>query len=168
VTVGYKRVRTMVATACLSGVLIAFLAGCGSSAHRTTTATSVTPATGAAPSSTAPAATSPPQTSVPLTATVPNCGGGAYKPATLLIVCGSATTMATGVTWSSWTASGAEGSGTVRLVEGGTSATAPGHLALSEVVNGSVGPQFTLLTVTWIGTSPDGKATDTFRLAAAP
>jgi hypothetical protein len=100
--------------------------------------------------------------------TVPDCGGGAYKPATLLIVCGNNTTMATDVTWSAWTASGAAGSGTVHLVNAGASATAPGRLALSDVVNGPIGPQFTLLTVVWTGTSPDGKTTDTFRLAEVP
>jgi hypothetical protein len=105
---------------------------------------------------------------VPLSTTVPNCGGGAYKPATLLIVCGVNTTTANDVTWSSWTASAAAGSGTVHLVEPGSTATAPGRLALSDVVNGTVGPQFTLLTVSWIGASPDGKSTDTFRLAEAP
>jgi hypothetical protein len=106
--------------------------------------------------------------STPLTPTVPNCGGGAYKPATLLIVCGVNTTSATNVSWSAWTASGAAGSGTVHLVKGATSATAPGRLALSNVVNGQTGPQFTVLTVTWIGPSPDGKATDTFQLAESP
>jgi hypothetical protein len=100
--------------------------------------------------------------------TVPDCGGGAYKPATLLIVCGNNTTMATNVTWSAWTASGASGSGTVHLVNGATSATAPGRLALSQAATGPLGPQFTLLTVTWIGPSPDGKASDTFRLAEVP
>ena len=148
--------------------LVASLAGCGSAAHQTTTATSLAPTTTMAPTNTASPPTSAAQASVPLMTTVPNCGGGAYKPATLLIVCGSNTSTATNITWSTWTASGATGSGTVHLVEPGSTATAPGRLALSDVVNGPVGPQFTLLTVSWVGASPDGKTTDTFRLAEVP
>jgi len=152
----------------------AALTACSSTSHQTTTATSIATTT-APPTTTAPSTTLPtPPSSAQVSAappgipTVPDCGGGAYKPATLLIVCGNNTTMATGVTWGAWTASTAAGSGTVHLVKGATSATAPGRLSLSDVVTGPIGPQFTLLTVTWIGPSPDGKSTDTFRLAEVP
>jgi hypothetical protein len=46
----------------------------------------------------------------------------------------------------------------------GQPASAPATLTLGDVVDGSVGPQFTLLTVTWTGTSPDGKRQDVYRL----
>jgi len=167
--------RGVWATAAVAATLAAgaALTACGSTSHQTTTATSIaatTPPTTTVPSTTLPTPPSSTQVSAAPVGipTVPDCGGGAYKPATLLIVCGNNTTMATNVTWGAWTASTAAGSGTVHLVEGATSATAPGRLSLSDVVTGPIGPQFTLLTVTWIGPSPDGKATDTFRLAEVP
>ncbi len=165
-SVGPRRGLSALTAACIAGALAGALAGCGSTSHQTTTATSV-PAVTTEPPTTVSTPSSAP-TSVPLMTTVPNCGGGAYKPATLLIVCGVNTTTATNIAWSIWTASAAAGSGTVHLVQTGTSATAPGRLTLSDVVNGPIGPQFTLLTVVWIGTSPDGRATDTFRLAEVP
>jgi hypothetical protein len=118
----------------------------------------------AAPPTSAPATTTA-TTVAHQVPTVPNCGGGAYKPATLLIVCGDDTTMATGVSWQSWDATGAAGTGTVRLNAGGTAKTAAARLALSDVVQGGVGPQFSVLTVTWSATSPDGHPTDVFRLS---
>jgi hypothetical protein len=96
--------------------------------------------------------------------TVPNCGGGAYEPHTLLIVCGVGTTMATGVAWSSWTTSAAAGKGDVHLTTMGHQVTAPANLQLSDVRFGTSGPQFTLLRVTWTGPSPDGRPSDTFNL----
>jgi hypothetical protein len=96
--------------------------------------------------------------------TVPNCGGGAFEPKTLLIVCGSGTTMATGVSWRSWEQTLASGSGTVHLQVNGQPVSAPATLRLSQVSDGPVGPQYTLLTVTWTGTPPDGKPSETYRL----
>jgi hypothetical protein len=155
--------------------VLALATGCSSSSHKTTTATSISAApTTPAPTTVAPTTLAVPPSSAQVSAappgvpTVPDCGGGAYKPDTLLIVCGVNSTMATNVTWSAWTASGATGSGTVHLVSGGTSATSPGHLTLSRVTSGPLGPQFTLLTVTWMGPSPDGKASDTFQLSEVP
>jgi hypothetical protein len=72
--------------------------------------------------------------------------------------------MATGVSWHSWGSSTASGSGTVQLTVNGHAASAPATLLLSDVVNGSVGPQFSRLTVTWAGTSPDGKQQDVYSL----
>jgi hypothetical protein len=98
--------------------------------------------------------------------TVPNCGGGAYEPKTLLIVCasGAAATRATGVSWAAWGQSDAHGSGTVMLEVDGQATSSPATLDLGTVVTGPVGPQFTVLTVTWQGSSPDGKAQDTYHL----
>jgi hypothetical protein len=109
-------------------------------------------------------------TSVPSTTvahqlpTVPDCGGGAYEPATLLIVCGSGGTVATGVTWRSWGTATATGSGTVHLQVHGQAVTAAATLLLSRVVTGSVGPQYTRLTITWTGVSPDGRPQDIYQL----
>jgi hypothetical protein len=72
--------------------------------------------------------------------------------------------MATGVSWRSWERAGASGSGTVHLQVKGQAVAAPAALLLSQVVDGPVGPQFTLLTVTWTGTPPDGNARDTYHL----
>jgi hypothetical protein len=123
---------------------------------------------------TGPAATRPPSTTGSISTTqttvagqlptVPNCGGGAYKPQTLLIVCGVGTTMATGVMWSSWTSTAAAGTGEVHLTTGGTQVSGQADLRLSDVRVGASGPQFTLLTVAWTGMSPDGRPTDTFNL----
>ena len=69
-------------------------------------------------------------------ATVGNCGGGAYKPATLLITSASAMppgAMATGVTWQSWSATTASGSGTVHLVAHGQPAAPRAALTLADV-----------------------------------
>jgi hypothetical protein len=143
--------------------LVASAAACSSSPSRPGAVSAST----LAPASLAP--TSPPSTAPTTVAgqvpTVPNCGGGAYEPRTLLIVCGVGTTMATGVAWSSWTASTATGNGDVHLTTGGQQVVSPAVLQLSEVRYGSNGPQFSLLTVTWTGPSPDGRPTDTFHLA---
>jgi hypothetical protein len=125
--------------------------------------------TGTSPTTGLPASTttrpSPPRTTIAQhLPTVPNCGGGAYEPKTLLIVCGSGTTMATGVSWHAWGTSMASGSGTVQLAVHGTPTSAPAALVLSNVVNGPVGPQFSRLTVTWTGTSPDGNHQDMYSL----
>ncbi len=137
-------------------------AACGSAAGHAGVATGATPTTEApAATTTLAAPTTTPATRLP---TVPNCGGGAYEPRTLLIVCGSGATMATDVTWRSWQPAAATGTGTVHLQVNGRTVAAPAALALSQVVNGPVGPQFTLLTVTWTGTAPDGNPSDTYHL----
>lgn len=69
--------------------------------------------------------------------------------------------MATGIEWSSWSAGGATGVGTVHVQTG----TGRANLALGDVQEkGAAGPQFTRLTVNWIGSSPDGHASDSFEL----
>ena len=106
----------------------------------------------------------PPTTGPVLVPTVPNCGGGAFEPKTLLIVCGTGTTTATGVAWATWDQSGASGSGLVNLKVDGRTVTAPASLTLRAVVVGPAGPQFSLLTVTWTGRSPDGRPQDSYHL----
>lgn len=109
--------------------------------------------------------TSPPSTVAGQLPTVFDCGGGAYKPATLLVVCGVASTNVTDVQWSTWTVSGASGHGEVHLPG---HPAAPADLALGKVVQTGSGPQFSQLTATWTGTSPDGHPMDVFQLATAP
>ena len=155
-----------------AAVVVAVAGACGSSHPRQaavdnpSTPTSATPA----PATSAPATTAPATTVAGQLTTVPNCGGGAYKPATLLIVCGNGNeaTMATGVSWTSWNAASAAGTGSVHLVAAGKPVVAPGRLTLGTVKQGSMGPQFTRLTVTWTGTSPDGHPSDVYPLQIEP
>jgi hypothetical protein len=95
--------------------------------------------------------------------TVFNCGGGAFEPARLIVVCGVASTMATSVKWTAWGSTVATGSGLLHL----QSSSVPAKLVLSEPVDTPQGPQFSKLTVTYTGASPDGHASDQFRLAVA-
>jgi hypothetical protein len=149
--------------------LAAVLTACGPTRHVTT---AVNAGNGTAPTSppvTAAAASSPTtktSAAAHLIPTAPNCGGGAYKPATLLIVCasGDQAVMATGVTWRSWGDTAAVGSGTMHVVVNGHPTARPATLNLAGVATGSVGPQFTQLTVTWIGSSPTGRPQASYHL----
>jgi hypothetical protein len=146
-------------------LIVAILTGCGTTRHETS---AVGPGgNGSASSSTTPAtaAASPTKVAHPIP-TAPNCGGGAYKPATLLIVCasGDAAVMATGVTWRSWGATDAVGSGTVHVVLHGQRAAWPATLNLEGVTNGAAGPEFSQLIVTWIGSSPTGSPRVSYHL----
>lgn len=96
--------------------------------------------------------------------TVPDCGAGAYEPATLLISCGSPGIEATGVKWTSWNQYSASGTGVVHVTVGGKAASGPASLNLTGVTNGPRGPQFAMLNVKWTGTSPDGHAFDSYAL----
>ena len=126
------------------------------SAQRVGTAPTTTVAT-VAPTST----TNPPSLQV----TVPDCGAGAYRPTTLLITCATGGTMATGVQWTTWSSAGAKGTGTVHLQMSGQQQSGEANLELSNVSDkGTSGPQYTLLTVTWVGRSPDGHTSDSFQL----
>ena len=137
------------------------VAACSSGSQAVTAPSTLTVPAATPGSSTGPG----PASGTALTPTVFDCGGGAYEPATLLIVCGVGSTMATGVKWSSWSGSAATGNGSVALA--GHPAQ-PATLALASVVSTANGPQFSVLTVTWTGTSPDGHPTDTFHLATSP
>jgi hypothetical protein len=97
--------------------------------------------------------------------TVPDCGAGAYRPTTLLITCANGGTMATGLKWTTWTPAGAKGTGTVHVQVSGQQQSGEANLELSNVSdNGTSGPQYTLLVVTWVGRSPDGHTSDSFQL----
>jgi len=142
--------------------------GCGSDHTQSVSAPSPTASTAAPVTTVAPTATAtaPQTTSAGQVPTVPDCGAGAFEPATLIIVCGTSSTLATGVHWTSWGAGSAAGAGNVQLAASGHTSIAPARLELSEVAEGTTGPQFTKLVVTWTGPSPDGHASDTFHLAA--
>jgi hypothetical protein len=149
-----------------AGLVAALLTGCGSARHDTSAVVSASP-TSALPgraASTVPPAT--PTTVAGQVPTAPNCGGGAYRPTTLLIVCasGAAAVMATGVTWRFWGSAAAEGSGTVHMVVHGQPTARPARLTLTGATRGPVGPQFLQLTVTWIGASPTGRPEALFHL----
>jgi hypothetical protein len=164
-----RRRRGPWARLAIAGVaLLGAAAGCGSGRSPSQVATGGTSTTTAAPATTRPATTRPATSTTVarqvVLPTAPNCGGGAFKPATLLIVCGSGTTVATGVTWRSWDVSGATGSGTVHLVVNGDQTASPATLRLDQAVDGPVGEQFSRLTVRWTTTSPDGKAEDVYQL----
>jgi hypothetical protein len=140
-----------------AAIVWALAAGC-SSTDTTRVAASRAPSTTATVATTT---TKPAQLQV----TVPDCGAGAYRPATLLIVCNNGGTMATEVEWTAWSSSGASGTGTVFLQIHGTQQSGRASLQLTDVADkGTSGPQFTRLTVTWIGRSPDGHPNDTFEL----
>ena len=145
------------------------LAGCSSGGTRAATP----PATALKPSA-ATVVTVPP-TSVAGGGVVPtvfNCGGGAYKPSTLLVTCGdvamSEVTTVMGAEWASWTAAGATGHGTVSAKVDGRKVQGPAQVTLSSVVTTENGPQFSSLLVTWTGSSPDGHPTDHFAVTTAP
>ncbi len=152
--------RSVALTAAGLGVAVAALSGCGGSSS--TSVRSISPST------TKTIVTAPPSSLAAPVPTVFDCGGGAYEPKTLLVVCGVATTTVIDVRWTSWNASGAAGSGTVNLNSSGLHGSAPADLALSDVVQTGNGPQFSVLQVTWTGTSPDGHSSDRFKLAVAP
>ncbi len=138
-------------------LLAAILTGCGPTRHQAVVGAGSNASASTTPATVAPASM-PATTVAHQLPTAPNCGGGAYKPATLLIVCasGDQAVMATGVTWRSWGDTAALGSGTMHVVVHGQPAARPATLRLAGVTTGSVGPQFTQLTVTWIGSSPTG------------
>jgi hypothetical protein len=147
------------------GVVVAaavLVTGCSSSRPGASSG----PTSGAVPTTEAgrPAGSAP-TTTPPLTPTAYNCGAAAYEPATLLIVCGVGTSMATGVKWSDWTSTSASGHGEVAVTG---RPPHPASLRLGSVVATGAGPQFSLLTVTWSGTSPDGHPADTFHLDTSP
>ncbi|MGH9055085.1 MAG: hypothetical protein ACRDYY_04360 [Acidimicrobiales bacterium] len=146
--------------AALAGLAMMATAGCAGGHTRATVQTGRTVAPAGASTSSAPPAT----TVAGQVPTVPDCGAGAFEPATLHIVCGVDTTMATGVTWQSWGATAAEGTGTVRLASAGMSGSGAARLSLSQPVSDTLGTQFSRLTVTWTGKSPDGHHSDVFRL----
>lgn len=149
--------------AALAVAAVLVLGGCGSgSAHSRASAT-VHPSSLSRPARSS--STVVPPTVVGQLPTVFDCGGGAYEPATLLVVCGVGSTTATQVRWSSWTATSARGSGTVNLPG---HAPVPAALTLGRVVPTGSGPEFSQLEVKWTGPSPDGQPSRVFELSTAP
>lgn len=73
--------------------------------------------------------------------------------------------MATAIQWTVWGTTEASGTGTVHVAVGGSEETGAAKLELSDVSErGNNGPQFSRLTVTWIGRSPDGLPTESYQL----
>jgi len=145
------------------------VASCGSNQ---TAVTKINPTQGTVtietPTSTTSGAGSQSQT-VP---TVFDCGGGAFEPETLLVTCANAakdaTTTVTGITWTSWSSTNAAGRGTVHLYVAGKEVSAAASLTLGGVKQTSNGLQFSSLSLTWTGPSPDGQPTLTLPVAVAP
>ncbi|MGC8512660.1 MAG: hypothetical protein ACP5P1_06440 [Acidimicrobiales bacterium] len=104
--------------------------------------------------------------------TVFNCGGGAFEPETLLVTCANsakdATTTVTGITWTSWSSTSAAGVGTVHLYVSGKPVSATARLTLGGAKQTANGLQFSAVSLTWTGSSPDGQPTLDLPLAVAP
>jgi hypothetical protein len=101
---------------------------------------------------------------------VDDCGGGAYKPTTLFIICGQAKLTATEIKWSSWTAEQAEGTAIMSVIVCQPSCS-QGHeellaakLTLTNPKPSSRGLEFSSVTIAWSSTSPDGRPVDTYPL----
>lgn len=147
--------------ACLFAGTAAALSACGSA---TPVRSGSPPTTGTTATSVAESTST--SSTAALQTTVPDCGAGAYRPQTLLVTCVTGGIMVTGIEWTTWASSGAAGAGTVHMTVGGRQESGQADLALSKVEEtGSGGPRFSLLTVTWIGRSPDGHPSDTYQLA---
>lgn len=159
------RSRRVAGAACVAASAFAVLAlpGCASGSGHPLAGTSGT----ASVTSPAPPSSPPAPTATTVAGQLPtafDCGGGAYEPATLIVVCGVGSTTVTGSRWTSWTAGTARGTGTVNLPG---KLPSPATLALDGVVQTVDGPEFSRLTVTWTASSPTGRPEQVFRLATA-
>ena len=159
--------RALAPAALALAVLAPALAGCGGTTGTKTAVSAATTSTPGVISNSTPTSSPTPTLAPGQLPTVSDCGGGAYRPPTLLIVCGVDTTMATGVTWKSWTTTGASGTGLVHLKVAGRDVAAWARLDLSDIQASTSGPQFSHLEITWTGARPDGKSTDAFPLSVA-
>lgn len=147
--------------ACLAAGAAAALSACGSATPVRSGSATTAPTASSVADSTSTSSTAALQT------TVPDCGAGAYRPQTLLVTCVTGGITVTGIEWRTWSSSGAAGTGVVHMTVGGRQDSGQADLALSRVEETRAGgPRFSLLTVTWIGRSPDGQATDTYQLGA--
>jgi hypothetical protein len=101
---------------------------------------------------------------------VDNCGGGAFKPTTIYVICGQAKLTATKIQWSSWTAEQARGTATMSVIvcrpscSQGHEELLPAELTLTDPRPTSRGPEFTRAIIAWSATSPDGNPVDTYPL----
>jgi hypothetical protein len=154
-------------------VALLAVAGCGSSgAHTSTAARTVSPTP--APSSTTTGSTAPTSSATTGDGAQPtivgNCGGAAYKPTTLYIICGQARLTATEIKWRSWTAQQAQGSAVMSVItcqpscSQGPEELLPAELTLTRPMPTSRGPEFTSATIAWSERSPDGKQVETYPL----
>ena len=160
---GGSVVPALAEPAALAVAAVLVLGGCGSGSGHSRVSATVHPTSVSRPARSSTSAVPP--TVAGQLPTVFDCGGGAYEPATLLVVCGDGSTTATQVRWSSWTATAARGTGTVNLPG---HAPVPAVLTLGRVVPTGSGPEFSQLEVRWTGPSPDGQPSRAFELSTAP
>lgn len=161
-------VRRLARGAALAVSAAVALGGCGSSPSSTakSASTNPPPATGVVPSSPGSTTTSPGRP--PL---VSDCGGSAYEPTTLYVTCGQAKLTATEIHWVSWSRSQAQGSAVMSVLAcqpscaQGHEQLIRAHLSLMAPKPTAHGPEFSSLTITWSGPSPDGKPVETYPLA---
>jgi hypothetical protein len=96
------------------------------------------------------------------------------EPSSIIVACADAGIGARGLTRSTWTSSGASGSGDVWQNDctpncaNGVVKDYPASITLSDVQPTSDGPAFTVLTATYSGAEPNGNPTDTYRLELSP
>jgi hypothetical protein len=92
------------------------------------------------------------------------------EPSSIIVACADAGIGVQGLDWSSWTSTGASGSGQVWWNDctpdcaTGTINHYPASIALSDVEPSSDGAAFSVLTVSYTGAEPEGKPVDTFHL----
>ena len=153
---------SMVKLVALSAVL---LASCGSSQ---TSVTKINPTQGTVTIQTPASPTGAGSSKAQTVPTVFNCGGGAFKPETLLVACAKEATTVTGITWTSWSSTSATGRGTVHLYVKGKLVNAGAKLTLGGVKQTANGLQFSTVSLTWTGPSPDGPPTVSLALTVAP
>jgi hypothetical protein len=92
------------------------------------------------------------------------------EPASISVACADNGIGAKDLTWQSWSATSAAGSGQVwendctpNCAEG-TINLYPASISLSDVMSSRDGPTFTMMTATYSGAEPNGHPTDTFML----
>jgi hypothetical protein len=96
------------------------------------------------------------------------------EPPSIIVACADAGIGAQDLVWSTWTSSGASGSGDIWQNDctpdcaNGVVRYYPASITLSDVQPSSDGPAFTVLTATYRGAEPNGNPTDTYRLELPP
>ena len=92
------------------------------------------------------------------------------EPSTITLACADDGIGAQDLTWTTWTSTGASGSGTVWENDctpdcaSGTFHDFPATIALSDVRSSPDGPAFSVLTAIYSGAEPNGLPTETFQL----
>jgi len=97
------------------------------------------------------------------------------RPSSVVFACADAGLGAQGLSWTSWTGSGATGSGAVyehdctpSCAASTTFDTYPASITLSGLENTAVGPLFSILTASFRNTGPNGQKTEQFDLPLPP